>query len=159
MLQVGIHSCNCARYRLLRNEIGRQIPTSSKFPGIHLDPVTDPIKEIRKGSKEWSMASDIWSLGAVLYHMMVGKPPVDTETDLSYLFPERATSDDFMVKPLPDTYSLELRDIVLRMLRTNKSERPTAADLSVDVDQGMSIWRANTPEGRVYVGHEGRRGQ
>lgn len=103
------------------------------------------------------MAADIWSLGAVVYHMMVGKPPVDTETDISYLLPEGATSDDFIVKPLPDTYSPDLRDIVLQMLTTNRNERPTAADLSVDVNQGMSMWRDNTPEGRHYVGKGERR--
>lgn len=98
------------------------------------------------------MAAEVWSLGAVLYHMMVGSAPVDTEANISYLLPKGTTSDAFFVKPLPNTYSAELRNIVLKMLTTDRNERPTAADLSVDVNQGMSIWRESTPEGRQYVG-------
>lgn len=104
------------------------------------------------------MAAEVWSLGAVLYHMMVGSPPVDTEIDISYLFAEDATSDDFMVKALPDTYSPQLQNIVLQMLTVDRNERPTAADLSVEVDRGMRIWRETTPEGRRYVSKgEGRK--
>lgn len=87
-----------------------------------------------------------------MYHMMVGKPPLDKN-------PGKAlTRDDFIVKALPDTYSPELRNIVIQMLSTNRSERPTAADLSVDVNQGMSLWREKTPEGRhcVVKGERGR---
>jgi hypothetical protein len=34
--------------------------------------VTEHNLEIRKGTLEWSMAAEVWCLGAVLYHMMVG---------------------------------------------------------------------------------------
>lgn len=80
-----------------------------------------------------------------MYHMMVGHPPLDTKPGMVL------TRDDFIVKALPDTYSPELRNIVLQMLTTDRSERPTAADLSVDVNQGMSLWREKTPEGRRCV--------
>jgi hypothetical protein len=52
-----------------------------------------------------------------------GKRPVDTEIEISDLLLGPNTSDDFVVKALPDTYSLELRDIVLQMLTINRNER------------------------------------
>lgn len=103
------------------------------------------------------MAAEVWCLGAVLYHMMVGSAPVETEIEISDLLLGANTSDDFVVKALPDTYSPELRDIVLQMLTIDRNERPTAADLSVSVDRDMRIWREDTPEGRQYVGKGERR--
>ena len=103
------------------------------------------------------MAAEVWSLGAVLYHMMVGKSPIDTERDIFHVLPNGSKSSGMFVKSLPNKYSSEIREIVLRMLTTHIDERPTAADLSVSVDTGMRTWRQTHPEGRLYVGKGERR--
>jgi len=104
------------------------------------------------------MAAEVWSLGAILYHMMVGKPSIDTEKDMSSLRRDGTTQEDIHVQPLPTRYSPELRKIVATMLRTDFKQRPTAADLSVSVDKGIRVWRENAPEGMLYVREGERKG-
>ncbi|SLM41063.1 Serine/threonine/dual specificity protein kinase, catalytic domain [Lasallia pustulata] len=115
--------------------------------------------EMRDLNQVWTAAAEVWSLGAVLYHMMVGHPP--EEQDLSGLLPApefigtEAPTDPaglrgFYMRALPQRYSNELRDIVRAMLHFQEAKRPTAADLSVEVDRGMRIWREDTEEGERY---------
>ena len=91
--------------------------------------------------------------------MMVGQPP--EERDLSEVLqkpefiglkpPENAKGQrDFWLKALPQRYSPELRDIVKAMMHFQEDKRPTVADLSVEVDRGMRIWRESTAEGEAY---------
>lgn len=107
----------------------------------------------------WTAAAEVWSLGAVLYHMMVGHPPA--EEDLSEVLPgpqfigteppeDPAGLRPFYMRALPREFSTELRDIVKAMLHFQEAKRPTMADLSVEVDRGMRIWREDTEEGETY---------
>lgn len=95
-----------------------------------------------------SPAVDIWSLGAVLYRMMSGAPP--TEQDVSKRV-GNIGEDDFWIKAIPSRYSTELKKIVRAMLRVDRTKRPTADDLSVNVDQGLNTWRNNTSEGKRFI--------
>ena len=97
---------------------------------------TDRCKEIQRNIDETSPASDIWSLGAVLYHMMSGAPP--TQQDVSNKV-GNVGDDDFWMKAIPSRYSAELKKVVRAMLRVDKVQRPTADDLSGNVSQGMNI--------------------
>ncbi|KAI9877657.1 MAG: hypothetical protein M1830_003176 [Pleopsidium flavum] len=115
--------------------------------------------EVRNNLEPWSMAAEIWSLGAILYHMMVGRPSIDTEKVMSTLAPDGATKTDIHLQPLPKRYSSGLRTIVAQMLRADIKRRPTAADLSVSVDRGIRIWRESVPEGMLYVERRAQRGQ
>lgn len=107
----------------------------------------------------WTAAAEVWSLGGVLYHMMVGHPPI--EEDLSGVLPgpqfigteppkDPAGLRPFYMRALPQEFSAELRDIVKAMLHFQEAKRPTIADLSVEVDRGMRIWREDTEEGGMY---------
>ncbi|KAI9709412.1 MAG: hypothetical protein M1812_007689 [Candelaria pacifica] len=112
--------------------------------------------EIRNNTHGWDMKSDIWSLGAVLYHMMVGAPPVNTEVNSSA--PQTPSMYNHWVKTFPERYSTALCDIVKEMLQFKKEGRPSAADLSPRVSVGFRIWRKTAEEGRDYVGRgEARR--
>lgn len=104
------------------------------------------------------MASEVWLLGAVLYHMMVGRPPLETQKELAPLAPDGTKPSDILVQALPTKYSSELREIVTEMLRTRTQERPTTPELSLSVDRGMRIWCESTPEGRLYVRKGQRKG-
>ncbi|KAI9775003.1 MAG: hypothetical protein M1835_005977 [Candelina submexicana] len=112
--------------------------------------------EIRNNTHGWDMKSDIWSLGAVLYHMMVGAPPVDTERNSPV--PETPSMYNHWVKAFPKRYSKGLCNIVREMLHFTKEKRPSAADLSPRVGAGFRIWRETADEGKDYVGRgENRR--
>ncbi len=133
----------------------RQIPATCKClhtvpHGPRAQACSNRSQEIRNNTHGWDMKSDIWSLGAVLYHMMVGTPPVDAERDV--YDPPTLGRYHYHVKSFPERYSKELCDIVKAMLQFKKEARPTAADLSPRVGAGFRIWRETDEEGWSYVG-------
>lgn len=105
-------------------------------------------QEVQSAAKGVSAASDIWALGAVLYHMMVGEPL--HQVDLSDETVTRA-GDDFWVKAMPKRFTSQLKEIVRSMLRIDRDQRPQADELSIAVDRVMRIWRKETEEGRRFV--------
>ena len=105
----------------------------------------DAVKEIQRNTRLLSPAAEIWSLGAVVYHMMVGEPPTSLNDSLD------ADENDFWVRPIPRYFSQGLKGIVRRMLRLDAAKRPTAMDLSVEVGQGMNVWREDTFEGEQFI--------
>lgn len=120
---------------------------------------TDTLQEMRDPDHLWTAAAEVWSLGAVLYHMMVGQPP--REEDLSEVLPppefigteapeNPAGLRGFWLRALPQSYSSELRDIVKAVMHFQEAKRLTVAELSVEVDRGRRIWREDTEEGQTY---------
>lgn len=105
-------------------------------------------QEVGSHGQAVSAASDIWALGAVLYHMMVGEPPTQVDLSSQTTTPNR---DDFWVKALPARFTAPLKEIVRSMLRTNRDDRPTADDLTATVEEHMKAWRESTAEGRRFV--------
>lgn len=110
--------------------------------------MTNESQEIRRNLNGLSDASEIWSLGAVLYHMMAGTPP--QPLDLTGVVGNPAEAD-FWVRSLPRRFSIRLREIVMGMLRADPKARPTVDDLSVVVDAGWAAWREDTDEGEKVV--------
>ena len=105
-------------------------------------------QEVRSRLQDVSAASDIWALGAVLYHMMYGEPPIQVDLSKETTTPE---GDDFWVKALPARFTSPLKEIVRSMLRTNRDDRPTAHDLAVVINENMKAWRKDTEEGKRFV--------
>ena len=80
--------------------------------------------EIWKRQK-YSKRADIWSLGILLYEMMALKRPFSGQG-------MRALQDSVVagvIPPLPDCFSLELRNICLSFLRADPNARPTTTEV------------------------------
>ncbi|KAG0646016.1 Serine threonine-kinase ATG1 [Hyphodiscus hymeniophilus] len=96
--------------------------------------------EIYKNTSPWCRASEIWSLGAVIYMMMTGIPP------------PRVYNYAWQISRMTDkAFSPWLRDIVATMLDPRIANRPDALDLVGRTENGWEAWRANTKEGAQYV--------
>lgn len=76
--------------------------------------------------------SDVWGLGATLYHCVAGKRPFPRpkgarESDEPTVrFPQLVEEPE----PLPERLSQDLRDLILSTLEKNPAERPTAAEVA-----------------------------
>ncbi|KAI9769152.1 MAG: hypothetical protein M1840_004503 [Geoglossum simile] len=101
-------------------------------------------QEIRKRTHDWSPAAEVWSLGAVVYHMMVGHPPL--ERDMTSIIPCDNKSLHYYIDAIPNRYSNELRTLVYEMLHISRKRRPTAQELTTRIGAGLSFWRDKTDE-------------
>ena len=72
-----------------------------------------------------STKSDIWSAGVILYTMLCGSPPFCASTDIgtAKLIGKANISLD---KPIWENISIEAKNLLLKMLRKEPKERPTA---------------------------------
>ncbi|KAH8739262.1 hypothetical protein FG386_000019 [Cryptosporidium ryanae] len=76
-------------------------------------------------SKPYSWSSDIWALGCVAYEMCTLRVPFDAP-NLKVLV-EKITQGKLI--PIQNSYSECLREIIMDMLVTNSSQRPTVNEL------------------------------
>ncbi|MBL7115280.1 MAG: serine/threonine protein kinase [Kiritimatiellae bacterium] len=77
--------------------------------------------------------SDIYSLGATLYHVLSGTPPFDGETPVEVV-KARLDKDPIPLSDLREDIKPEVERLVMRMLKSNPSVRyPTYASLIGDV--------------------------
>lgn len=72
--------------------------------------------------------SDVWGLGATLYHAIAGKTPFSRGTD-EQRFPQLVEEVRGWPVRVPD----DLSDAVLACLRKDPAERPTAAELAMSL--------------------------
>ncbi|CAH8272645.1 unnamed protein product [Arabidopsis lyrata] len=79
----------------------------------------------RKDSDGYGSPADIWSLGCTVLEMCTGKIPYSDLEPVQALFRiGRGTLPE-----VPDTLSLDARHFILKCLKVNPEERPTAAEL------------------------------
>lgn len=97
-------------------------------------PYIAPEVIINEGSSEPELKSDIWSLGAILHHLLVGKPPYGTNFAKIIIGYHKKAEPEY---PAPDRSSVnhlnstleELKSIVKRCLSFDVSERPSAQEV------------------------------
>nr|CAG4639059.1 EOG090X03P9 [Daphnia magna]SVE80028.1 EOG090X03P9 [Daphnia magna]SVE81851.1 EOG090X03P9 [Daphnia magna]SVE82989.1 EOG090X03P9 [Daphnia magna] len=68
--------------------------------------------------------ADVWGLGCLLYTLLVGRPPFDTDAVKSTL--TRVVMADYK---LPVTMSVEAKDLIQRLLKKNPKERPSLMEV------------------------------
>lgn len=85
-------------------------------------------------AERYTLHSDIWSLGCVMYELCARKPPFDARTHLQLI----QKIKDGRVEPLASIYSPELQSTIKSCLKTNPLQRPdTAALLSLPIMRVM----------------------
>eukprot|EP00795_Rhopilema_esculentum_P000695 gene695-10403_t len=70
------------------------------------------------------LESDVWSLGCLLFNLLVGKPPFDTEAVRSTL--NKVVLADYVI---PKSVSPQAANLITQLLRKNPNERITLAGI------------------------------
>ncbi|KAJ9603498.1 G2-specific serine/threonine protein kinase [Cladophialophora chaetospira] len=99
--------------------------------------------EICAGEK-YTLQSDIWSLGCIMYELCTTEPPFNANTHLQLV--QRIRKGEFA--PIPDIYSKDLSNVISHCLRTNHRLRPdTSSLLSVPY-----VWLSRRQQEMVSLG-------
>ncbi|NKQ57529.1 serine/threonine protein kinase [Amycolatopsis sp. K13G38] len=102
--------------------------------------------EAARGEKP-SAASDVYSLGATLYAIVEGRFPYgDTENQMALLY--AAAAGRFS----PPEHAGPLTDVLLRMMRFKPEERPTMAELAVELARLADPARHRRRRPLLYAG-------
>lgn len=76
-------------------------------------------------AEQYSLYSDIWAFGCIMYELCSREPPFNAKTHLELIQKIRLGR----VKPLSSIYSRELQDTIASCLRVNPTTRPDTARL------------------------------
>ncbi|KAG8629460.1 hypothetical protein KVT40_003325 [Elsinoe batatas] len=76
-------------------------------------------------AERYSLYSDIWSLGCVIYELCAREPPFNAKTHFDLIQKIKIGK----VAPLPRTYSRELSEVITACLQVNPNSRPDTAAL------------------------------
>ncbi|TKX21466.1 G2-specific protein kinase nimA [Elsinoe australis] len=76
-------------------------------------------------AERYSLYSDIWSLGCVIYELCAREPPFNAKTHFDLIQKIKLGK----VSPLPRTYSRELSEVITACLQVNPNSRPDTAAL------------------------------
>jgi eukaryotic-like serine/threonine-protein kinase len=90
--------------------------------------------------EEVSLAADVYSLGAVLYELLAGRPPFTVET-LAELAEKQRRGEIEPVGDVAPAVPADLEDAVMRCLARVPTYRPTAAQLTTDLSTTRPLAR------------------
>lgn len=102
-------------------------------------------------AERYTLHSDIWSLGCIMYELCAKKPPFNAKTHFDLVNKIKLGRVD----PLPSIYSPELQTVINNCLKTNPLNRPdTATLLNLPVVRLMRKEREVVELGRVLKTQE-----
>ncbi|KAH6605256.1 nek kinase [Trichoderma cornu-damae] len=76
-------------------------------------------------AEKYTLKSDIWSLGCIIYELCAREPPFNARTHFQLV----QKIKDGRVAPLPEMYSPELNQVIKDCLKVNPDKRPDTAQL------------------------------
>ncbi|KAM7209680.1 G2-specific protein kinase nim-1 [Naviculisporaceae sp. PSN 640] len=76
-------------------------------------------------SERYTLKSDIWSLGCIIYELCTREPPFNAKNHMQLMQKIR----EGKIAPLPSCYSTELSAVIKDCLRVNPDKRPDTATL------------------------------
>ncbi|KAK5991271.1 G2-specific protein kinase nim-1 [Cladobotryum mycophilum] len=76
-------------------------------------------------AEKYTLKSDIWSLGCIIYELCAREPPFNAKTHFQLV----QKIKEGKVAPLPEIYSPELNQIIRDCLKVNPDRRPDTAQL------------------------------
>lgn len=76
-------------------------------------------------AEKYTLKSDIWSLGCIIYELCSREPPFNAKTHFQLV----QKIKEGKVAPLPDMYSPELNGVIKDCLKVNAERRPDTAQL------------------------------
>ncbi|PFH56228.1 hypothetical protein XA68_16858 [Ophiocordyceps unilateralis] len=76
-------------------------------------------------AEKYTLKSDIWSLGCIMYELCAREPPFNAKTHFQLV----QKIKEAKVSSLPDVYSAELEQVIRDCLRLNPDRRPDTAQL------------------------------
>jgi serine/threonine-protein kinase len=86
--------------------------------------------------------ADLWAVGAILYHMLSGKPPYDGETDVQALM---TLTSGLPPLPLPPSVPAPISAVVKRALKPSPDARfSTAAEMQQAIEDAMAESKLTT---------------
>lgn len=95
-------------------------------------------------SERYTLYSDIWSVGCIIYELCTHNPPFNANSHLQLI--QRIRKGEYA--PIPSTYSKDLSNVINQCLKTNPHHRPdTASLLTVPY-----IWLARRQQEMVGLG-------
>ena len=93
-----------------------------------------PREQMEQNYDKFGPWTDIYALGATLYALLTNKrPPLPTDID------DDISEDKHVALPFPSTVSEEMKSLVLKMMKTNRMQRPQSVE-------DIRIEEAKTPE-------------
>jgi serine/threonine protein kinase len=124
--------------RLIDLSIARSFKRAARLTGsLGTDPYMPPEQ---CGTEEWrgriGPASDVWGLGATLFHALSGKLPVPRpkrarrDPDPTVRWPQLVEEP----RPLPSRVPEPLAELILATLAKDPDQRPTAAELALGLE-------------------------
>ena len=109
--------------------------------------------EQSRGEKKLDMRSDIYSLGASLYHMLTGVPPYDQNSSFQVMS-KKLTEPPVPAEELNPLLSKKVCNLINRMMKTDLNKR--LKNWQADTEEIQSV-RNNTPKAKkISVTAEGQ---
>ncbi|KAK5027333.1 G2-specific serine/threonine protein kinase [Exophiala sideris] len=95
-------------------------------------------------AEKYTLHSDIWSLGCIMYELCTREPPFNANSHLQLV--QRIRKGEF--KPIPSVYSKDLANVIASCLKTNPTHRPDTISLLTL----PYVWIARRQQEMVSVG-------